>query len=93
MSPTYASDIEEQAIRTLWPVSPAAGLRALMRKGLLPALAFSLAADTQLFDASRECRGAFSSAFSSGFDVHRCNLTIEAVGTDFKFRVPLPGGP
>jgi len=74
-----------------WPVSPAVGFRALVRKGLLPALALALALAAQLFDASRECRGAFSSAFSAGFDVHRCNLTIKAVGTDFKFSVPLPG--
>jgi hypothetical protein len=62
----------------------------LIRLGVLAALVFALAGDAQLFDASRECRGAFSSAFSSGFDVHRCKLTVKAVGSDFKFAIPLP---
>jgi len=74
-----------------WKVSPAIGLRRLVRYGLLPALAFALAADTQLFEMSRHCRsGAFSSAFSRGFDVQRCKLTVKAVGADFKISVPLP---
>jgi hypothetical protein len=79
-----------KAIALSWPRSPAIGLRWLVRNGLLPALAFALAADTQLFDASKECKGAFSSAFSNGFDVHRCQLNIKAIGADFKFIIPLP---
>jgi hypothetical protein len=70
--------------------APLIFLRRLIRAGLLAALVFALARDAQLFDSSRECRGAFSSAFSNGFDVHRCKLTIKAVGSDFKFAVPLP---
>jgi hypothetical protein len=61
-----------------------------VRYGLLPALAVALAADTQLFDASKECKGAFSSAFSAGFDVHRCKIAVRAIGADFKFSIPLP---
>jgi hypothetical protein len=79
-----------KAIALPWPVSPAIGLRRLVRNGLLPALAFALAADTQLFEASKECQGAFNSAFSRGFDIHRCKMTIKAIGADFKFSVPLP---
>jgi hypothetical protein len=72
------------------PVSPAIRLSRLVRSGLLAALAFALAADAHLFEASKECRGGFSSGFSSGFDVHRCKLTIKAVGADLKLSVPLP---
>jgi hypothetical protein len=50
----------------------------------------ALAADTQLSEASKECQGAFNSAFSRGFDIHRCKMTIKAIGADFKFSVPLP---
>jgi hypothetical protein len=71
--------------------SPAIRLQRLVRYGLLPAVAFALAADTQLFDASKECRGgAFSSGFSRGFDLRRCNLTVKAIGADLKISVPLP---
>jgi hypothetical protein len=59
-----------------------------VRCGLLAALAFALAASAQLFDISRECRGDFSSAFSSGFDLHRCELTVKAVGSDLRFSIP-----
>jgi hypothetical protein len=62
----------------------------LVRLGVLAALVFALVGDAQLFDASRDCRGAFSSGFSNGFDVHRCKLTVKAVGSDFRFSVPLP---
>jgi hypothetical protein len=79
-----------KAIARPWPHSPAIGLRWLVRNGLLPALAFALAADTQLFDASKECKGAFSSAFSNGFDVRRCKIIVKAIGADYKFSVPLP---
>jgi hypothetical protein len=79
-----------KAIAVPWPISPLIVFRWLVRNGLLPALAFALAADTQLFEASKECQGAFSSAFSRGFDVHRCKMTIKAIGADFKFSVPLP---
>jgi hypothetical protein len=58
--------------------------------GVLAALVFAFVGDAQLFDASRDCRGAFSSGFSSGFDVHRCKLTVKAVGSDFKLTIPLP---
>ncbi len=62
-----------------------------MRNGLLAAIAFALAADAQLFEASRDCQsGAFSSAFSRGFDVQRCRLTVKAIGAELKFSVPLP---
>jgi hypothetical protein len=79
-----------KAIAMTWPISPAIELRRLVRYGWLPALAFALAADTQLFNASKECRGTFTSAFSRDFDIHRCKITINAIATDFKFSIPLP---
>jgi hypothetical protein len=79
-----------KAMALQWIVSPAIGLQRLVRYGLLAALAFALAASAQLFDASRECRGDFSSAFRIGFDLYRCELTVKAVGSDLRFSIPLP---
>jgi hypothetical protein len=79
-----------KAIALTSPISPAIGLRRLVRYGWLPALAFALAADAQLFDTSKECRGSFSSAFSRDFDIHRCKITIKAMAADFKFSIPFP---
>jgi hypothetical protein len=79
-----------KAIALTRPICPAIALRWLVRYGWLPALAIALAADIQLFDASKECRGTFSSAFSRDFDIHRCKITIKAIATDFKFSIPLP---
>jgi hypothetical protein len=70
-------------------VSPAIW-RRLARYGLLPAIAIALAGNARLFEASRECRGAFSSDFSRDFDVHSCKLTIKATGAEFRVSVPLP---
>jgi hypothetical protein len=38
--------------------------------GLIAGLVFVVAADVPKFEASKECRGAFSSGFGGGFDVH-----------------------
>jgi hypothetical protein len=72
------------------PVVPLTILRWLYRAGVLAALVFALSADAQLFDASRECKGAFASGFSNGFDVRQCKLNVKAVGSDLKFSIPLP---
>jgi hypothetical protein len=72
------------------PLVPLTVVWSLIRLGVLAALVFALVGDAQLLDASRECWGAFSSGFSNGFDVHRCKLTVKAVGSDFMFSIPLP---
>jgi hypothetical protein len=64
--------------------------RRLVRVGWIPALVFALSGDVMQFEASRECRGgAFSSGFSAGFDVRRCNVVVRRFGDDL-FKVPLP---
>jgi hypothetical protein len=56
----------------------AAGLfRLMIFFGFLPALAIAaVVAAIETFEASRNCRGAFSSGFSAGFDKHRCELVV-----------------
>jgi hypothetical protein len=78
------------AFTPAWPVSPAIVLRRFVRSGLLAALAFALAADAQLFEASKDCRGSFSRDFSNGFDLYRCDLVVRKIGSEFEIRVPLP---
>jgi hypothetical protein len=70
--------------------APTAIWRLLVRCGLLLAIAIALAGNARLFEASRECRGAFSSDFTREFDVHSCKLTIKAAGAEFKVSIPLP---
>jgi hypothetical protein len=64
--------------------------RRLILVGLVPAFALALAAVVLQFDASRECRGSFNAGFSSGFDLRRCDLVVRKIGSDLKFRVPIP---
>jgi hypothetical protein len=64
--------------------------RRLIRAGLVATLAVAVVGSARLFDVSRECRGAFTSGFSTGFDIHRCKLTVKAVGTDLSVAIPLP---
>jgi hypothetical protein len=78
------------AIALRRPAIPLTVVWRLIRVGLLPALVFALSADVQQFEASRDCRGAFSAGFSRGFDTHRCDLVLRKIGTDVKIRVPLP---
>jgi hypothetical protein len=61
-----------------------------VRAGLIPALVFALSGDVMQFEASKECRGALSSGFSGGFDVHRCDLAVRRIGGDVVVRIPIP---
>jgi hypothetical protein len=65
-----------------------ASLRWLILQCLLPALVLALIVALWQFDASKECRGAFSTGFSSGFDRHRCDLIIRSKGEEI-IRLPL----
>ena len=67
---------------------PILALRRAILLGLIPALVFTLSA-TQ-FATSRECRGAFSRAFSNDFDRYRCAVVVRHVGTDFEIQIPMP---
>jgi hypothetical protein len=70
--------------------SPIALVRRLVAAGLMVALVVAISADVMQFEASRECRGgAFSSGFSGGFDVRRCDVVVRRFGDDL-FKIPLP---
>lgn len=50
----------------------------------------TLASDVPQLEAKKECKdGAFSSGFSSGFDVRHCDLVVKKAG-DEVMRFPLP---
>jgi hypothetical protein len=64
--------------------------RWLVWVGLMSALVLAAYMVLAQFDASKECRGgAFSAAFSRGFDVRRCDLVLKRVGSEV-VRIPLP---
>jgi hypothetical protein len=65
-------------------------LRWAIRLGLIPAIVFALSSTATQFDASRECRGAFSRAFSNGFDRYHCAVVVQHIPTEFKIQIPLP---
>jgi hypothetical protein len=79
-----------KAITLHRPAIPLTIVWWLFRLGVLAALVFALSADAQQFEASKDCRGAFSAGFSSGFDTHRCDLIVRKIGSDLKVRIPLP---
>jgi hypothetical protein len=71
------------AIDIARPKRPADLVRWLVRAGVMSALVLALYMALAQFSASRECRGgAFSSAFSRGFDVRRCDLVIRRFGRE-----------
>jgi hypothetical protein len=60
---------------------PADLVRWMVRSGLMAGLGVVLYVVLAQFDAVKECRGgAFSPAFSHGFDVRRCDLVIRRFG-------------
>jgi hypothetical protein len=60
--------------------------------GLMLALVYAVAATSLQLSVDRDCKGgAFSSAFSSDFDIRRCSISIEHIPTGAKITVPLPG--
>jgi hypothetical protein len=68
---------------------PADVARHLVRAGLISAFVVALASDVQQIEGSKECRGAFSTGFSNGFDLLRCDLVLRKTGNEL-IRVPLP---
>jgi hypothetical protein len=83
--------IRANALALRRPIVPLVIVLHLFRLGLLAALIFAVSADTQQFEASRDCRGSFSrDFFSKDFDRYRCDLVVKKIGSDFKIRVPLP---
>jgi hypothetical protein len=79
------------AIELPRPERPVDLFRRLVGAGLvLGALVLALSVDVRQFEASKECRGAFSSGFGGGFDVRRCDLVIRSFGRDIGLHFPLP---
>jgi hypothetical protein len=75
--------------RFFWP--PIAWLRWAVWSALIAALVGAVAATAIQIHLDRSCKGgAFSSGFSSGFDIRRCGITIEHIPTSTKFIIPLP---
>jgi hypothetical protein len=64
-------------------------VRWLFWAGVMAALVLVLYVALAQFSASRECRGgAFSSGFSRGFDVRRCDLVLKRFGNEvWRFRL------
>jgi hypothetical protein len=65
---------------------------SFVRLSVLIGLALVAAAVVALpqFSASKECKGgAFSSGFSAGFDIKRCEIVVRRLGEEL-FKLPLP---
>jgi len=76
-------------VRVLW--LPIAWLRWAIWSALMLALVCAVAATSVQVHINRECKGgAFSSGFSSGFDIRRCGISTEHVPTGAKITIPLP---
>ena len=61
--------------------------------GLLPALLVAGYLALAPYSAERKCHeGDFSAAFSSDFDVRRCNLVVKRFGADV-FKLPITSLP
>jgi hypothetical protein len=63
-------------------------LRAMILFGIIFAFEVGILTTANRFQTHRSCTGAFSSAFSSGFDRYRCELTIRYVGTPLEITIP-----
>jgi len=75
--------------RILWP--PIAWLRWAVWSAFILALVGAVAATSIQVQINRDCKGgAFSSDFSSDFDIRRCGINIEHIPTGAKITIPLP---
>jgi hypothetical protein len=75
----------------LHPGRPVDRARPLVLAGLIVAFVAALVTAVPQFDVSKKCHaGAFSSGFSSAFDVSYCDLVIRTTGSDFELRFRLP---
>lgn len=87
MSPTKLSP--NPTAGATWP--PIAWLRWTVWSGLFVALIVAIAGTVVQINLDRSCKnGAFSNAFSGGFEIHRCRISIEHVPTRAKITVPPP---
>jgi hypothetical protein len=69
---------------------PQSLLRAMILFGIIFAFEAGILTTVNRFQTHRNCTGAFSTGFSSGFDRYRCELTIRYVGTPLEITIPAP---
>jgi hypothetical protein len=69
---------------------PADLVLRLVRLGILTALIVAaVAAMLETTTVSRECTGAFSRAFSSGFDRYHCDLIFRFMRNGYRLELPI----
>jgi hypothetical protein len=67
-------------------------VRWLVRAGVMSAVALTLYVVLAQFSGAKECRGgAFSTGFSAGFDIRRCDFVVRRFGSEIG-RISLPTG-
>jgi hypothetical protein len=64
-------------------------LFAMIGFGLISSFALAIVVTANQFERSRDCRGAFSKGFSSGFDTYRCDLTIKHMEIGLEISIPI----
>jgi hypothetical protein len=70
---------------------PVDWLHRLVIAGLALALIVTaVVAALDTFRVSRQCGGAFSRAFSAGFDRYHCDVVIRSLKSDWQIKFPLP---
>jgi hypothetical protein len=78
-------------VRAIAVTRPADWLCRLARAGLLFAIIIAgVIAMLHSFEASEECRGAFSRGFSDDFDRYRCDLSLRIIENGPELTLPLP---
>lgn len=65
-------------------------IRSAVRAGLIAAFVAAMMLTANQFETFRDCHGAFSRAFSNGFDRYRCDLGIRHVVTSYELMLPIP---
>ena len=78
-------------VRSSAILRPTDWLRRLVRAGLLFAIVVAgVVAMLHSFEASKECRGAFSGGFSNGYDRYRCGLKLRIIEDGPELTLTLP---
>jgi hypothetical protein len=85
----YFMDLARAPFRAYWRQRPVDLVRRLVAVGLIPALMFAVSAEVIQLEASKKCRGDFSSDFSRDFNLRRCDVVLKRVGGDLELRLPM----
>ena len=71
----------------LRPARPVA-FRRLLLAGLIAAFTVALAVAASPVVAKKDCNGAFSRAFDTGFDVYHCDAVLRTGRLELRARMP-----